>query len=66
MTNLEIAVIPVDHAMALKKRWGRMPLEELEAALKDKTRGQVLRSDQNPATKISNVVVDSLYFEISL
>ena len=66
MTNLEIAVIPVDHAMALKKRWGKMPLEELETALKDRISGQVLRSDQNPAIKISNVVVDPLYFEISL
>lgn len=66
MTNLEIAAIPVDHAMALKKHWGRMPLEELEAALRDKTSGNVLRSDQDPVTKIPNVVVNPLFFEISL
>ena len=57
---------PVDHAMALRKHWGRMPLEGLEAALRDKTSGKVLRSDQDPVTKIPNVVVDPLYFEISL
>jgi beta-lactamase superfamily II metal-dependent hydrolase len=65
MTNLEIAAIPVDHAMALKKRWGRMPLEELEAALKNRTGGKVLRSDQDPATAIPNVGTNSLYFEIT-
>jgi hypothetical protein len=40
-----IAVIPVDHAMALKKRWGKMPLPELVERLKQKTSGRVLRVD---------------------
>lgn len=66
MTNLAFAAIPVDHAMAVKKRWGKMPLEELEAALKLKTGGRVLRNDQNPDPAIPGVTVDPLYFEISL
>jgi hypothetical protein len=40
-----IAMIPVDHAMAVKKRWGRMPLPELTDRIKEKTRGRVLRVD---------------------
>ena len=66
MTNLEIAAIPVDHAMAVKKRWGKMPLEELEAALKDKTGGKVVRIDQDPASTIPGVEVNPLYFDIAL
>lgn len=66
MTNLKVAAIPVDHAMALKKRWGKMPLIELETALKDKTGGKVLRNDQNPASAIPGVEVNPLYFEITL
>jgi hypothetical protein len=66
MTNLEIAAIPVDHAMAVKKRWGKMPLEELEAALKDKTGGKVVRIDQDPDSTIPGVEVNPLYFDIAL
>jgi hypothetical protein len=40
-----IAMIPVDHAMAVKKRWGRMPLPDLVNRIKDKTHGRVLRVD---------------------
>ena len=39
------AVIPVDHDMAVKKRWGKMPLEQLVARLKQKTKGRILRID---------------------
>jgi beta-lactamase superfamily II metal-dependent hydrolase len=46
MTNSGlIAMIPVDHAMAVKKRWGRMPLPELVARIQEKTEGRVLRVD---------------------
>jgi hypothetical protein len=65
MTNLDIAAIPVDHAMAVKKHWGKMPLEALEAALKDKTAGKVLRIDQNPVALIPGVKVEPLYFDIA-
>ncbi len=35
MSALEIALIPVDHEMALKKGWGKIPLDELEQHLND-------------------------------
>lgn len=40
-----MAMIPVDHAMAVKKRWGRMPLPELVDRIKEKSRGRVLSID---------------------
>ncbi len=40
-----VAMIPVDHAMAVKKRWGRMPLPELVDRLKAKTNGRLLKVD---------------------
>jgi hypothetical protein len=66
MSNLKIAVIPVDHAMALKKRWGKMPLESLEQELNNKTGGRVLRIDRDPNSAIPGVTVDRLYFDITL
>jgi hypothetical protein len=33
MDGLKIGIIPVDEKQALKKRWGRMPLPDLIAAL---------------------------------
>jgi len=44
------AMIPVDHAMALKKRWGKMPLPELVERLNAKTSGRVLRIDDTAVT----------------
>jgi hypothetical protein len=40
-----IALVPVDHQMALKKRWGGMPFPALLNRLMDKTGGRVLRID---------------------
>jgi hypothetical protein len=40
-----IAMIPVDHAMAVKKRWGKMPLPELVDRLNERTNFRVLRID---------------------
>lgn len=46
MTRTDLqAMIPVDHQMAVKKRWGRMPLPELMERLEQKTAGRVLRID---------------------
>jgi hypothetical protein len=42
-----VAFIPVDHAMAIKKRWGNMPLPGLVDALKQRTGGRVVRIDEN-------------------
>jgi len=68
MKKLQIAFIPVDHAMALKKRWGKMPLDKLEARLNEITKGRVLRIDQAvPAGMASQVTQDKskkLYYEV--
>lgn len=67
MDKLRIAAIPVDHDMAVKKRWGQMPLPALVDALTEKTRGALLRSDAAaPADVAQSVVSTDLYFEISL
>ena len=66
MTNLHIAAIPVDHAMALKKRWGNMPLPQIIDALTAKTGGKVLRIDQCLKAPIEGVVETGLYFDITL
>jgi hypothetical protein len=45
-----VAMIPVDHAMAVKKRWGRMPLPELVDRIKEKTHGRMLKMDDDVKT----------------
>ena len=68
MKNLRVAMVPVDHEMAVKKRWGKMPLEELVDALKKQAKGVVLRVD-DPAMPASheNVVEDpgKLFYEVT-
>ena len=44
------AMIPVDHDMAVIKRWGKMPLEQLVARLHERTKGRVLRIDDPVVT----------------
>ena len=57
-----IAMIPVDHDMALKKRWGRMPLPDLVDRIKEKTHGRVLRVDDKvkTAADLSTLKPDSV------
>jgi hypothetical protein len=50
--------------MALKKRWGKMPLQELVDALSAAAKGGVLRSDETPSKLPPNVTVEPLYFDI--
>ena len=45
-----VAMIPVDHDMAVKKRWGRMPLPDLVDRIKEKTHGRVLKVDDKVQT----------------
>jgi hypothetical protein len=70
MENLKIALIPVDHEMAVKKGWGKMPLVELEKRLNEITKNRVLRIDQKiPAALVGHVTEDSskkLYYEVSM
>jgi hypothetical protein len=40
-----VAFIPVDHDMAVRKRWGQMPLPGLVEALEQRSGGQVVRID---------------------
>jgi hypothetical protein len=66
MTNLHIAAIPVNHEMAVKKRWGNMPMPELVTALVTKTGGKVVRIDQSLESPIQGVVETKLYFDIAM
>jgi hypothetical protein len=71
MEKLEVAIIPVDHEMAIKKRWGNIPLGSLEAALIEITTendGFVLRADMplSPKAKERHVVETDLYFEFEV
>jgi hypothetical protein len=70
MKNLRIAMIPVDHAMAVKKRWGKMPLDKLEDRLNEITKNCVLRIDKPvPAALADRVAEDpekQLYYEVQL
>ena len=38
-------MIPVDHQMAVKKRWGKMPFDPLLKRLDEKTGNRVMRVD---------------------
>ncbi len=70
MTSLKVAVIPVDHDMALTKKWGDIPLGSLLTALDEATdkRGYVLRTDvePSPTAKAKGARSTSLYFEVDL
>lgn len=65
MKNLRIAMIPVDHDMAVKKRWGKMPLEELTKALDKQAKDGVLRVDKPAPPSLKNVDEDKLFFEVT-
>ena len=67
MVNLRVAMIPVDHDMAVKKRWGKMPLDDLVAALSKQAKGAVLRVDQPTPPDIHGeaVVEDPLFYEVT-
>jgi beta-lactamase superfamily II metal-dependent hydrolase len=70
MSNLKIACLPVDQEMAKKKRWGKMPLDELETELNKKTQGRVLRIDRPIPAALSSVVradeANELYYEVEI
>jgi hypothetical protein len=70
MTNLEIALVPVDHEMAVKKGWGNLPLRQLEQRLSEKTNGRVLRADKDIPPSLTGCVrqddAKSLYYEVTI
>jgi hypothetical protein len=65
MVRLRVAMIPVDHDMAVKKRWAKMPLDELVTALGQRAKGCVLRVDQPKPPTQENVVEEKLFFEVT-
>jgi beta-lactamase superfamily II metal-dependent hydrolase len=67
MTKLELAMIPVNQEMAVKKQWGAMPLPALEERLVAVTKHCVLRIDQ-PAPKemTGKVLENELFYEVTL
>ena len=40
-----VAMLPVDHAMAMKKKWNKMPFAPLVSRLEEKTNGRIMRID---------------------
>jgi hypothetical protein len=67
MSNLKVAMLPVDHAMALKKRWGQMPFDALLDRLDNLTKGFTLRIDQSvPAQFAGQVTATDLFYEITV
>jgi hypothetical protein len=70
MENLKYAMIPVDHAMALKKRWGEMPLADIVGALEKKTGGRVLRIDKPVPPALAGQVQqdpqEKLFYELHI
>jgi len=54
-----VAMIPVDHSMAVKKRWN-MPFPDLYNRLKTKTEGRVIRIDEGiPSRQDASTLTDA-------
>jgi hypothetical protein len=66
MNNLRTAVIPVDHAVAVKMRWEAMPMESLLAALRSKIGDRALRTDMTPTGNLDGVTMTDLYYDIAV
>ncbi len=69
MDSLQLAMIPVDEAMARKKNWNRMPLKDLVTALQGKTHGAVVRADQPLPEGVPSVAASpdgELWYEVTL
>ena len=67
MTSLKLAFVPVDHEMAVKKRWHKMPLNELMDRLNTITEERVVRIDGDIPEKLKDSMVpDALFHEVVL
>ena len=67
MKSLKLAFVPVDHEMAVKKRWNQMPLNELMERLNVITEERVVRIDEEIPEKLKNIMVpDKLFHEVVL
>jgi hypothetical protein len=65
MKSLKLAFVPVDHEMAVKKRWNKMPLNELMDKLNEMTNKSVVRIDQDAPSNLSSVRSDKLFHEVT-
>jgi hypothetical protein len=67
MKSLKMAFVPVDHEMAVKKRWNKMPLNELMDRLNEITEERVVRIDGDIPEKLKDSMVpDKLFHEVVL
>ncbi len=67
MKSLKMAFVPVDHEMAVKKRWHQMPLNELMDRLNEITEERVVRIDGDIPEKLKDrMVPDKLFHEVVL
>ena len=67
MKSLQLAFVPVDREMAIKKRWNQMPLNELMQRLNEITGERVVRTDSDIPVKLSNnMIADALFHEVTL
>ena len=67
MEKLQLAFVPVDREMAVKKRWNQMPLNELMERLNTITDERVVRIDADIPAKLSHSMVpDKLFHEVVL
>lgn len=67
MKSLKLAFVPVDRKMALKKRWNKMPLNELMDRLNEITKENVVRIDADVPDKLKKrMVSDKLFHEVLL
>ncbi|MBR0680156.1 MBL fold metallo-hydrolase [Roseomonas eburnea] len=63
MARLRVAAIPVDEAIARKRRWTSMPLPSLLERLEERTRGRVLRTDRPAPAGIGGLEDAALFFD---
>lgn len=65
MTDLRVALVPVDEAMAKKKRWTQMPRSSIIERLNEMAPNAVLRSDEDAAEQ-PWLTKNKLYYEVTL
>ena len=67
MKSLKLAFVPVDHEMAVTKRWNKMPLNELMDRLNEMTEQCVVRIDEEAPAKLKqSVSSEKLFHEVVL
>jgi len=69
MTSLELALVPTDSEMAQKVKWGTLPWQPLLDRLTEKTKSQVVRTDEHFGSKklsLGAVTEDPLFYEVEI